>query len=471
MFRMLLPASLTFFLIACGGGGGNTDSSDPDLGAVDALQNETQQSSDDAQITGEIGNTNSESLPSTPSAPVPSSPAPTGDIPGATSWVIEGNTIRFLNADYFQVQSQSFSNEVETVCDGDAACAVEDGRYQIVNQTSGEIWQYVLVGLDSVFWSQTKIDEAFVSWRHVVYNFSQPVRFDVYLNNQSVGSVGADIRDLRVTDFARGSRMNLAVFSVFVDGRQEVVGEVEVVTEGPSMDLVTFGRPSEDRNTFGFAIWDDLPLQSQQEFPTDCLFAIPTGGYCFSPSTRFLIGYSELSSEPSPEWEFPLPGENATNNIEALVHYHGSSARNFASREMALVADVTTEFADSRYEISVFVGTGTFEGTFPILEGIRFSSETGAVRQINLNGQDLRVEIGPERRRDEANLPAFALNLPRRLHIAGQYYEAIGDAATDDISGWTRKGAFFAEIDSQNGETLSLTFYPGLLQAEVPLQQ
>jgi len=166
-------------------------------------------------------------------------------------------------------------------------------------------------------------------------------------------------------------------------------------------------------------------------------------------------------------WEFALPGENATNHIEGLVHYFGAGGRRSPQRRMALVADVTLSFARSSYEISIFEGVGNFLGTFPILENIQFSSVTGAERQINLDGKDLRVAIGPVR--PPENFNPFISSDPRRLHIAAEYYEQTGSGSSGNLSGWERAGAFLTIIDADTGQTLEQTFFPGLTQQQVPV--
>ncbi|MFT5349886.1 MAG: hypothetical protein ACI9MF_000701 [Gammaproteobacteria bacterium] len=75
----------------------------------------------------------------------------------------------------------------------------------------------------------------------------------------------------------------------------------------------------------------------------------------------------------------------------------GSAGRRGAIKRFFLIADITTLFGPSSYEISVFNGNGTFLGTFPILENIQSLSTAGQARQNNLDGADFRVTIGPVR--------------------------------------------------------------------------
>lgn len=377
------------------------------------------------------------------------------------SWSIDGSTLRFHTDDWYQVQDASYPFEFETVCQGESSCVLDNGIYQIVNHSSGEIWQRVTIGSPNVWWTQTHLFRALVRWNVMEYNFAPLYStFNVYLNGQLFETV-TNRREIIVEGFSRGTNYRLAVYGVDVDGSEALVGERDILTDGPAASVVPYGRPAGDNNTFGFEMWDLIPDQQLSDFPSDCLFAIPAGSFCFSPATRYLIGYStspNSTQETAIDWEFILPGDNDTNHIEALVHFFGTGGRRSPAKQMALVADVTTQFGQASYEISVFRGPGSFLGTYPILESVQFSSGNGTERQINLDGADLHVTIGPVRPYED---PAPWWNSqPRRLHIAGEYYEPNSTGDVSDLSGWNRIGAFMAVVDAQSGENLSLTFHP-----------
>lgn len=375
-----------------------------------------------------------------------------------SSWSIDSNTIRFHTEGWFQVQSEGRSLGYPTVCQGEATCQVEDGFYQILNHTTGEIWQRVKVGDSRLRWSQSNLFDAALSWSSVVYNYEPFNRFAVYMNGELVATTTTS--NAIVSGFVRGTNYRVSVYALLADGSEELIGETDILTIGPSTEIVPYGRPTEDRNTFGFEVWDDIPEEQLLNFPSDCLFAIPSGGFCFSPGTRYLIGYGGESIN----WEFPLPGDNRTNNIEALVHFYGTGGRRSPAKRIALVTDVTSRFTESKYEISVFRGTfGTFLGTYPILDNILRSDSSGLATRINLDGSDLRVSLGPVRPPENM----FGFPLPRRLQIAGEYYKPSGTGNLADLSGWTRSGAFVSIVDGDTGEALSQSFYPGQRVEEV----
>jgi len=352
-----------------------------------------------------------------------------------SSWSVNDHVIEFKTEGWFQVQKEGRPFTYPTVCEGQNTCTVETGYYQIVNHNTREVWQHVNVGNHDLFWTQTKINEASIGW-YIVRNF------------------------------LRGTNYRLSVFAVLADGSEELIGKRDVLTTGPSMESIAFGRPVDDLDTFGFYIWDSFDESSLSSFPSDCMFAIPDGGFCYSPSSRFLMGYfNSFSTATAPiDWEYELPGSNDTNNIEALVHFYGSGGRRGAVKLFSLVTDITKTFGQSEYEISVFNGFGTFIGTFPILEKVRFSNVNGIERQINLDGADLTVTIGPVR----PHPSPFVTSYPRRLHISGEYYEPNNTNPTSELSGWSKAGAFFAIIDSETGETLSSEYYPGVSVVDIP---
>ena len=386
------------------------------------------------------------------------------------SWSIDGNTIIFAVDGWFQVQRAGWKSDYPTICEGVVSCTLEDNSiYQVVNHSTGEVWQNVRINPTSMVFDQIGLYGGQLYWRSVIYNHEVPSQYNVYLNGAFVESTS--LTNTLVYDLARGTNHRATVYAVGADGTEVLAGDLTFVTDGPSSNVVSYGRPAADQNTFGFEYWDDIDEQNYINFPSDCLFALPVGGYCFSPSTRYLMEYNRYAAAGVPPivWEFPLPGDNSTNHIEALAHFYGTGGRRFgAPRRFALVADVTTQFEQSRYEISVFEGTGSFLGTFPILEDIPFSAGDGQQRQINLDGADLRVTLGPVRpRADDASV--YTSLPPRHLHIAGEYYEPTGSGSLSDLSGWSREGAFLAVVDANTGQTLEKTFYTGRTVEDVPI--
>ncbi len=61
---------------------------------------------------------------------------------GMGGFTVSGNTIRFSNDDYYQVQT---AGGTRTICEGERTCDVEDGTYIIINHTSGERYTDVVV--------------------------------------------------------------------------------------------------------------------------------------------------------------------------------------------------------------------------------------------------------------------------------------------------------------------------------------
>jgi len=215
--------------------------------------------------------------------------------------------------------------------------------------------------------------------------------------------------------------------------------------------LTPVGRPLLDANTHGFGFWDNMTFEQQQRFPSDCLFAgnqfatIEFGSVpsvCFSPFRRELIN--------SGIFRFSLPGDNATNHVE-VVEWVGA-------RAIALIADITTEFGQSRYELSLFDQSGFFMFTQPILESIVTVADGETARAINLDGKDLREFRDGTSRGGQRFTTVF---------VIGEYYELIPNGNPGNISGWTNAGAFASRIDTFTGELLSDRFFPGRTQESI----
>ena len=54
-------------------------------------------------------------------------------------------------------------------------------------------------------------------------------------------------------------------------------------------------------------------------------------------------------------WQFPLPGENASNHMESISFVNG--------HQVAIIADATPSPDDSAFDLSLFEQTGAYIGT------------------------------------------------------------------------------------------------------------
>lgn len=273
------------------------------------------------------------------------------------------------------------------------------------------------------------------------------VDYQVFLNDENVGTT--DGTSLFFGDLLSGTAYTIRIEAN--SGSQVSASEILSFTTRGVSRLTPVGRPAVDANTHGFGFWDNMTFEQQQRFPSDCLFAggqfstIAFGGtpsVCFSPLRRELIN--------SARFRFSLPGDNATNHVEAIEWVNASA--------IALIADITTEFGQSRYELSLFQQSGQFTFTQPILNSIVNPANAGPRRAINLDGKDIRERRDGGSRGGERS---------SRIYIIGEYYELNPNGNPSTISGWRNVGAFAAKYDTTTGELLSETFYEGRSQESI----
>lgn len=222
-------------------------------------------------------------------------------------------------------------------------------------------------------------------------------------------------------------------------------------SSGPgSSGPVGTGRPASDSGTHGFDTWNRMSSAAQTVTPSDCL--LTAGGYagpfyCFSPFDRRLM---RIENDGSITWQFPLPGENASNHIEAIEFINGF--------QVATFADATPSPDDSAFDMSVFNQTGAYQGTVHIipdienLGGLDFAG-------VNLDGLDLIVRAGPTRQNAPSGLESELYT--NDIFIYGEHYSEIEGADLSRLSGWSKQGAFRARIDSRSGDTLNTRLFPG----------
>ena len=104
---------------------------------------------------------------------------------------------------------------------------------------------------------------------------------------------------------------------------------------------------------------DGLTEAQRTQLPGDCLLAFDSAdiAYCFSAPTRNFIS---ANPNGTANWDYSLPGENATNHIEGIAVLE--------DQNLCIVADVTQTIGDSRHEVSCFELTEQFIATNPTLE-------------------------------------------------------------------------------------------------------
>lgn len=229
--------------------------------------------------------------------------------------------------------------------------------------------------------------------------------------------------------------------------------------DGPDdMQPVGTGKPATDNGTHGFSVWDSMSATAQAVTPSDCL--LTSGGpigpfYCFSPVDRRLM---RIENNGAITWQFPLPGDNATNHIEAIDFVNGGT--------VVTTADATPSPDDSAFDISQFDQSGSYIGTVHIIADIENPNGVDFAG-VNLDGLDLIVRPGPVRLNtgsDQSTQPFLS-----DLYVYGEHYSEIAGSNASRLDGWLNEGAFRARLDSRTGVTLDTKLFPGQ-SAEQALQ-
>ena len=287
-------------------------------------------------------------------------------------------------------------------------------------------------------------------WDHASDFANNAIEYHVFQDGQEIGTTTGT--SFFVDALAQGTTFNYSVEAVANALNSSAPATVTATTQGFPVFVIPnteFGRPSDDRDTHRFETWDLISDEEASRWPSDCLFAVRNGAglgtpfgivrpeACFSPSSRFLIHHFNFF--------FPLPGDNATNHIEVVEWLHAS--------RMGLIADITTVFGETEYEVSFFNQSGAFEGTFPILESIAGSDPGGNARAINLDGKDVTATVSVfDRSR------GFFVN---ELIVIAEYWEALPGQDTSELSGWRNEGAFVSWLDPWTGEARQTTYFTG----------
>jgi len=220
--------------------------------------------------------------------------------------------------------------------------------------------------------------------------------------------------------------------------------------DGGNLGPVGTGKPSSDDGTHGFEVWDTMSTAAQAVTPSDCLLgtAGQTGPfYCFSPFDRRLM---RIVNDGGITWQFPLPGDNASNHIEAIDFINGGT--------VVTTADATPSPDDSAYDISQFNQTGAYIGTVHIIPDIENPNGVDFAG-VNLDGLDLIVTPGAvyQNTGSDSSTQPFLND----LYVYGEYYSEIAGADASRLDGWLNEGAFRARLDSRTGATLDTKLFAG----------
>ncbi len=197
---------------------------------------------------------------------------------------------------------------------------------------------------------------------------------------------------------------------------------------------------------------DDLPSSDglteaqRSQLPGDCLLAFDNAdiAYCFSAPTR---KFTSVNPDGTANWDYSLPGDNATNHIEGIAVME--------DQNLCIVADVTATIGDSRHEVSCFDLNGEFIATVPTLEPLPRLGDPIKPRD------PLAINLDDEFLLTAANNQSF--------YLAGSDYLMTSGSDPSIRDSWSRIAGFVVRVDPQSGNTLAWHSFPTAMVTDITL--
>lgn len=333
------------------------------------------------------------------------------------SLLVSGNNIIWTVDGWHQVQN---SSTYETVCEGerDINCEVEPGVYIVINHLNSERIENVQVPADPVMSNPGNpvtegnpvVEGGLISWLGSGY-------FQLQSNPGFRTFCEGEIDSCQVPN-GTYQLVNHTSGAVWNDLQVTGSGERPVDDDGSGSELISNAQ--------------------RARLPADCLLDVDSEStaYCFSSTERRFMAVTNAGEV---RYDYPLPGSNETNDVQALVVSRDSG-------RVCIVADITQTFGNSTFEISCFTTDGAFIETWPALRGLpRYGDPIKRPQPfaINLDGEPLRAR---SRGDDE-------------IAIQGTLYSHNTNGSAGERSSWTRSGDFVAAFTISTGELLAWQDY------------
>lgn len=273
---------------------------------------------------------------------------------------------------------------------------------------------------------------------HNLLTVTSPIDFE---NNASAGGIFT-VGKLRI-EAADGSYIEL-------NADNDNPAEVSVLIAADD-SMTKFPQPWKtwlyDFNFEVPAAEHQLTAKQRNALPGDCHFDFDEQGvvYCFSAPTRKFVS---INPDGSVNWDFPLPGENASNNIENVSVINNDN--------VCIVADVTLHVGDSKHEVSCFELSGAFLDTQATLEPLPRIGDPVKPRDplaINLDNESLKI-----------------VSDGSSLYLAGSMYQLIMGADPTLRDSWVRNSGFVSRVHPATGRVLAWHSFPSAKVNQLSLQ-
>lgn len=234
-----------------------------------------------------------------------------GDAAGSSAHTgtvsVDGRRISWPDDGWYQVQD---ANSYETVCEGGSSCEAEPGAYRVINHSTGERFENVVVAATNpaTHSSNTgvRLEGSFISW----------------------------------PDDGWYQVQNAKDYSTLCEGGRRC--------EVPVGSYIVINHTTGERHTV------DMAANTSNSAPCDGLVHPNGQTYCVAADRTF----AAYLADGTLWWSFLLPGENASNRILDVVAIGDN---------VALIAELTDESENQQLEMSLFEQGGEFVDTRDLL--------------------------------------------------------------------------------------------------------
>ena len=266
---------------------------------------------------------------------------------------VSGNLIQWPNDGWYQVQDAS---SYASLCEGDSSCDVPNGKYIVINHTTGNRQTVSVPGNapDSSGSpdqnnpsSLVTISGNTISWPdNGWYQVQNATNFESLCEGGRSCTVANG--QYIVINHTTGERDNQVIISA------------DSTLDSADMTPAEFN------------------LVAPQVLPARCIGSIDRVNtrFCVNPDTRI---FSAIREDGSLWWSYTLPGNNESNQIESVLT---------TEQWLIIVADkyptldyFTTSERANQYEASLFTKNGTFVRTVPLSFDLQ-ENDTGSLRNV-----------------------------------------------------------------------------------------
>lgn len=307
---------------------------------------------------------------------------------------IDGNTIYLPGEDWYQVQRVASDGIVE-VCQGGSSCEVGPGQYIVINHSTGQRYENIVIGSNPTAspytvtgntlhwpddgWYQVQDADTYQSLCEGGTRCTVPAG-QYHLVNHTTGQRYERIRvgDQRIP----GPQVSGSTISWPDDGWYQVQEATSYASlcNGERYCEVPDGRYVVINHTSGVR-YDNIVVDTRSD-PDTGVLCVQNAGLDFCVNTQTREFSARLADSSDLYWSFVLPGQADTNKIVDITA---------AGEVVYLIAQLDTDSGFATLERSSFALSGSFMDTRPLLGELAMLN-----RQWFLSSQQRSITAGGE---------------------------------------------------------------------------